>query len=435
MSKATFYEHFDNKEDCIVALFDAGAEAVIEAMRQAGAQAEGAGPAGRMQAIVHTYLEVLAAFPDEAQTLLVEIIGAGPAGDGAARPRARRVRAHDRRRQPRGRRARLGAAAGLRARRVRRRGGGGGARVAADSHGRAARHPRPRAGGRAARPRPAATGRPARRERPGWAGDGVGAPGERGGGWRARRPAAAGRARRSRRRASRTRPTWRRCARWRRRCTPAAAARASSPGARPWPPRSARRSATRSTGGGRSPGFGDPARADPPARPGPGRPRRQPHRPRVHRRPLGRLPVRRPAPRRPRRPADLALARRRADADATAGSPRRSAAPRPPTSRCRRSATRARPGSGPRCRSWRRCASCSASGATRWDAALRLLDEPPRPQAALRPRRRGGGRTVDAARLLPPQPAEHVHRAADPGDARRRARAGARARAGPRSAD
>ena len=78
MSKATFYEHFDNKEDCIVALFDAGAEAVIEAMRQAGAQAEGAGPAGRVQAIVHTYLEVLAAFPDEAQTLLVEIIGAGP---------------------------------------------------------------------------------------------------------------------------------------------------------------------------------------------------------------------------------------------------------------------------------------------------------------------------------------------------------------------
>jgi AcrR family transcriptional regulator len=78
MSKATFYEHFDNKEDCIVALFDAGAEAVIEAMRQAGAQADASGPGGRVRAIVHTYLEVLAAFPDEAQTLLVEIIGAGP---------------------------------------------------------------------------------------------------------------------------------------------------------------------------------------------------------------------------------------------------------------------------------------------------------------------------------------------------------------------
>jgi AcrR family transcriptional regulator len=80
MSKATFYEHFDNKEDCIVALFDAGAEAVIEAMRRAGADARSdvTDPAGRVRAVIHTYLEVLAAFPDEAQTLLVEIIGAGP---------------------------------------------------------------------------------------------------------------------------------------------------------------------------------------------------------------------------------------------------------------------------------------------------------------------------------------------------------------------
>ncbi|HWT23458.1 MAG TPA: TetR/AcrR family transcriptional regulator [Solirubrobacteraceae bacterium] len=78
MSKATFYEHFGNKEDCIVALFDAGAEAVIEAMRRAGAESRDSGAAGRVRAIVRTYLEVLAAFPDEAQTLLVEIIGAGP---------------------------------------------------------------------------------------------------------------------------------------------------------------------------------------------------------------------------------------------------------------------------------------------------------------------------------------------------------------------
>ena len=72
MSKATFYEHFDNKEDCIVALFDAGALAVVEAMRRAGAEAEKARPAGRVMAIVHTFLEALAAFPDEAQTLLVD---------------------------------------------------------------------------------------------------------------------------------------------------------------------------------------------------------------------------------------------------------------------------------------------------------------------------------------------------------------------------
>jgi AcrR family transcriptional regulator len=82
MSKATFYEHFDNKQDCIVALFDVGAEAVIEAMRRAGAdgRSEVADPAGRVRAVIHTYLEVLSAFPDEAHTLLVEIIGAGPRG-------------------------------------------------------------------------------------------------------------------------------------------------------------------------------------------------------------------------------------------------------------------------------------------------------------------------------------------------------------------
>ena len=78
MSKATFYEHFDNKEECIIALFDAATEAVLDAMRRTGQDYGGDDPAGRVRAVIHTFLEVLAAFPDEAQTLLVEIIGAGP---------------------------------------------------------------------------------------------------------------------------------------------------------------------------------------------------------------------------------------------------------------------------------------------------------------------------------------------------------------------
>src|SRR5215207_6769069 len=78
MSKATFYEHFDNKEDCIIALHDDATAAVLEAMRRTGEDHEGADGAGRVRAVIHTFLEVLAAFPDEAQTLLVEIIGAGP---------------------------------------------------------------------------------------------------------------------------------------------------------------------------------------------------------------------------------------------------------------------------------------------------------------------------------------------------------------------
>jgi AcrR family transcriptional regulator len=78
MSKATFYEHFDNKEDCIIALHDAANEAVLDAMRRTGNDYAGPDAAGRVRAVIHTFLEVLAAFPDEAQTLLVEIIGAGP---------------------------------------------------------------------------------------------------------------------------------------------------------------------------------------------------------------------------------------------------------------------------------------------------------------------------------------------------------------------
>ena len=78
MSKATFYEHFANKEDCILALFDAAIDVVIGAMRHAGEEHAGEDPHARIHAAVGAFLNVLAGFPDEAQTLLVEIIGAGP---------------------------------------------------------------------------------------------------------------------------------------------------------------------------------------------------------------------------------------------------------------------------------------------------------------------------------------------------------------------
>jgi AcrR family transcriptional regulator len=77
MSKATFYEHFANKEECILALFDEGSRVVLTAMAEA---TEGAGddPRARMRAGIRAFLEQIAAYPNEAQTLLVEIIGAGP---------------------------------------------------------------------------------------------------------------------------------------------------------------------------------------------------------------------------------------------------------------------------------------------------------------------------------------------------------------------
>ncbi|MEA2160254.1 MAG: hypothetical protein QOD66_2634 [Solirubrobacteraceae bacterium] len=78
MSKATFYEHFANKEECIIALFDAAAagvgRAMVEAVRELGA----AEPAQRIKAATRAFLTALADHPEYAQTLLVEIIGAGP---------------------------------------------------------------------------------------------------------------------------------------------------------------------------------------------------------------------------------------------------------------------------------------------------------------------------------------------------------------------
>ena len=65
-----------------------------------------------------------------------------------------------------------------------------------------------------------------------------------------------------------------------------------------------------------------------------------------------------------------------------------------------------------------------ALGGFGWDGALRALAAAgyvvPRPQPEVRPRRRGrssasrDGGTADAPRLLPPQPAEHLHRPPDP---------------------
>jgi AcrR family transcriptional regulator len=78
MSKATFYEHFGNKEDCIVALFDTATDVVLAALRAAAESSRDATGQERVRALITAFLQALADFPNEAQTLLVEIVGAGP---------------------------------------------------------------------------------------------------------------------------------------------------------------------------------------------------------------------------------------------------------------------------------------------------------------------------------------------------------------------
>jgi AcrR family transcriptional regulator len=78
MSKATFYEHFANKEECIIALFDRAYQVLLERML-AATVAAGDDPVARMREGMRAFLVALVDYPNEAQTLLVEIIGAGPA--------------------------------------------------------------------------------------------------------------------------------------------------------------------------------------------------------------------------------------------------------------------------------------------------------------------------------------------------------------------
>ena len=78
MSKATFYEHFTNKEDCIIALFDEAAGVIAAAMAGAARQVGSRDAPQRMKAATRAFLTSLTEHPEFAQTLLVEIIGAGP---------------------------------------------------------------------------------------------------------------------------------------------------------------------------------------------------------------------------------------------------------------------------------------------------------------------------------------------------------------------
>jgi len=77
MSKATFYEHFANKEDCIVALFDESARGIAREIGEVVGR-DYASASERLHAGTTALLEVLTARPELAQTVLIETIGAGP---------------------------------------------------------------------------------------------------------------------------------------------------------------------------------------------------------------------------------------------------------------------------------------------------------------------------------------------------------------------
>jgi len=77
MSKATFYEHFANKEECLVALFEYAAASFLEELVAASRGAE-RGFEERHSAGLHAILEAIEENPALAQAILIETVGAGP---------------------------------------------------------------------------------------------------------------------------------------------------------------------------------------------------------------------------------------------------------------------------------------------------------------------------------------------------------------------
>jgi AcrR family transcriptional regulator len=77
MSKATFYEHFANKEECLVALFEYASASMLEVLVEA-ARSAGGDYRDRHRAGLRAILEIAEANPSIAQAILVETVGAGP---------------------------------------------------------------------------------------------------------------------------------------------------------------------------------------------------------------------------------------------------------------------------------------------------------------------------------------------------------------------
>ena len=77
VSRKTFYEHFQDKEDCFLAAFDAGVQSLVDTVEHATLEAEGEWR-NHIRAGVRAYLGALAAVPDFARTFLIEVLAAGP---------------------------------------------------------------------------------------------------------------------------------------------------------------------------------------------------------------------------------------------------------------------------------------------------------------------------------------------------------------------
>jgi AcrR family transcriptional regulator len=79
VSRSTFYEHFDDRDECFLATFQAGAQALGAAVAEAVVALGDAGDwHERVRAGIERYTQVLAENPDATHALLIHGTAAGP---------------------------------------------------------------------------------------------------------------------------------------------------------------------------------------------------------------------------------------------------------------------------------------------------------------------------------------------------------------------
>jgi len=82
VSRPTFYEHFENKEDCFLAAFDTAAVRLRERLEQASAVEDAASWRDRLRLGLEELLHFVAEEPDAAMSLIVDARAACPAALG-----------------------------------------------------------------------------------------------------------------------------------------------------------------------------------------------------------------------------------------------------------------------------------------------------------------------------------------------------------------
>jgi AcrR family transcriptional regulator len=78
VSRKTFYELFDSKQDCFLAAYDVLLEGLLREATEAFEAAPGSPWAERASAALEALLDHLSRHPDEARFAIVEVLAAGP---------------------------------------------------------------------------------------------------------------------------------------------------------------------------------------------------------------------------------------------------------------------------------------------------------------------------------------------------------------------